>query len=546
MIRRFELNIATLISLLAVLILVRPAMAAVGPQEPDFRENLDFFDGQPIDTIVIETRNIFDTRSERYNNFVFRLANRIHIVTREDIVREELLLHAGESFDAELARETVRNLRSKKAIYNAWWSVEGPEGGPLRLTLTTVDQWSLTGGLSLQGNSSGTDVTVGFEERNFLGRHQLVSLDYVHQQDEDDFVMAGFLDQRFWSRHLALELEYNDDPTNRERRIIIGRPYYNLSQDWAFEFEVANRSVRRDIYNDGGVLAARSWSRGDVARSELRYRWGSYKRKVGIALSHEYRYENAYAREVSQGIDSSTISFPVDSAVHQVQGSLFLEHVDFTTATRIDGFDQIEDITLGTQGSVFLGRAFRPSFKDYDYDFGGFRLSWVYNIQSTFLFADYERVFWFRRDADLRRTSEMSLRVYNNFLPFVTFAGRLYYRRDWRSDKTAPLLLGGKTGLRGFDTKFRTGDQMAVMNIETRFFPGIEILSVLVGVATFADVGRTFKPDESFSLRDYYSSVGLGLRMSLEKASQSKILRFDVSLDNDQQVTFSFGTGQYF
>jgi hypothetical protein len=521
-------------------------ISAIGPQEPDFRENLDAFEGRPIDTIVVETRNIFDTRSERYNNFVFRLANRIHIVTREDIVREELLLSPGEPFDPELARETVRNLRSRKAIYNAWWTVETGEGGNLLLTLTTVDQWSLTGGLSLQGDGSGTDVTVGFEERNFLGRHQLVSLDYVHQQDDEDYVMAGFLDRRFWSRQIALELEYNDDPTNRERRAIIGRPYYDLSQDWAFEFEVANRSVRRDIYNDDGVLAARSWSRGDVARTEIRYRWGSYKRKIGVALSHEYRFEDAYAREISPGFEEGAINFPTDSAVHQVQGSFFLEHVDFTTATRIDGFDQIEDITLGTQGSVFLGRAFRPSFTDYDYDFGGFRVSWVHGIRSTFFFADYERIFWFRRDADLRRTSEMSLRIYNNYLPFVTFAGRLYYRRDWRSDRTAPLLLGGKTGLRGFSTKFRTGDQMAVMNLETRFFPGLEILSVLVGFATFADVGRTFKPNEDFSLRDYYSSVGAGLRMSLEKASQSQILRFDVSLNNDQQVTFSFGTGQYF
>ena len=115
---------------------------------------LTFYDGQIVDSIVIEPRNIFDTNDPRYSGFIFKSTNRLHIVTRAAVIRRELLLSEGEPFSAKLAEETARNLRSGYAIYDAWTEVESLPNGHLLVRLITIDQWSLTGGFTISKSGS--------------------------------------------------------------------------------------------------------------------------------------------------------------------------------------------------------------------------------------------------------------------------------------------------------------------------------------------------------------------------------------------------------
>ncbi|MCB2201458.1 hypothetical protein KQH51_01855 [bacterium] len=504
------------------------------------------FDGWIIDSLIVDNRNIFDTDLPRYDNWVFRTANKLNIVTREHVIRRELLFHAGEPFSAELAREIARNLRSDYSIYDAWWEIEPLPNRHLTARLITTDRWSLTGGAVVQRNGDETDFQFGFEEDNFLGLNQQVLLQYEIQEADDNFAEARFRDRRVFGENYLVSFRYKGDPTDEISEITVGRPYYNLNQNLSYFLTVGSLAARRDQYDDNSRLIARSNSRADQFLFESMYRWGSYRHKTGLMLNYRYHYESTSDRQVAADIDPTDIVFADDSLTHEMRAGLSLQNLDFTTTRRINGFDEVEDVTLGQSLSAWGGRAFAPDFREYRYDLISLegRLAWRFG--NNLAIVNYDRTFWFRREADLRRWSRAALSYYNNRLPFVTFAGRILFQRDWRSDNSARLELGGASGLRGFPQRFRVGDRIMVMNLETRWFPNIEFLSVLFGAVAFTDLGRTWKPGQSTTFENFHQTVGIGLRISLEKASNAEIFRIDLSRDQDNRWELSFGTGQYF
>ncbi|MBD3402091.1 hypothetical protein GF420_04285 [candidate division GN15 bacterium] len=540
-----------LVLVIALISVGRAGAIDLSADEPDrelaARDSVLYaYNGMIVDSIIIDNRNIFDTGDPEYANFVFRLANRLNIVTREHVIRREVLLEAGEPFQAELARETARNIRSDYSIYDAWWEIEKTGQRHVAATLITIDQWSLTGGVVVQSEGDETDFEIGFEEENFLGLNQYLALEYEIQEKDDNFFEARFRDRRIFGYDYSLGFRYKDDPTDEVREISFGRPFYNLEQNWSFAVSVSRKGARRDVYDDGSRLLARSTSGGDAAGVEAAYRWGSYLHKTGVKLSYEYNYETTSDRQVVEGVDPSDVSFPDDSLNHTLRTGMFLQNLEFITTRRINGIQQIEDVQLGQSLALYLGRAFRSEINSYDYDLVEFEGAITQRFGYNLLSLTYNRQFWFRKRNDLRRVSQISLRYYNNRISFVTLAGRAAFTRDWRSDSSARLELGGATGLRGFPRRFRVGDRLMVMNLETRWYPGIELWSVLVGGVAFMDFGRVWKPGQATSLEDFQTTVGLGLRISLEKASKARILRVDVSQDEDNRWQFSFGTGQYF
>ena len=54
-----------------------------------------------VGSVAIEVGDIFDESDPRENNFLYRLANDLHLSTREGTVREWLLLQPGELSPAQ-------------------------------------------------------------------------------------------------------------------------------------------------------------------------------------------------------------------------------------------------------------------------------------------------------------------------------------------------------------------------------------------------------------------------------------------------------------
>jgi hypothetical protein len=503
------------------------------------------YTGQVIDSIEIDTRNIYELQDDRYDGFFFRTANRFHVVTRQQIVKRELLLRKGEPFSPELASETARNLRTRLPFKDAWVEVEEITPGHVLVRVVTIDQWSLIAGLrSIDRNGDETDLRIGFEDRNFLGGAQFVSCDYYYKEKHPDYVMTSFREPRLLSWPLAASLDYRSDPYNTLKHVGIGRPYYYLAQSLSMQLDVRDAKVRQRRYDAVGQLVAQWLSSSDQVELAVGLRGGPTYRKA--AVSGGYKYYSARVSDLQlAALDGTDADMLVDSTFHEFSLAADYQILNFIVDRRIRGFGYTEDYTMGLRIGGVYGRALRPDFNDYYYDRVGGELSWADRFGSNLLLAGYTYSYWFRHNEGMRRASVLQGVWYNNQLPFVTVAARSRYEFD-RGGPFPRLVLGSKNGIRGYATEQSAGDRMHIVNIEGRVFTGLELLSVKIGSALFCDLGRTWHPGEKLTLGGYYVSAGVGLRFSLENLLRGEIIRADAVCTEYGNWEISVGTGQYF
>ena len=75
--------------------------------------------GAVIGRIDIDNENIFDLKNPKDDNWLFRLANRLHPVTRVSTISEQLLFHTGDRYSRHLLDESARILRANPYFYDA-------------------------------------------------------------------------------------------------------------------------------------------------------------------------------------------------------------------------------------------------------------------------------------------------------------------------------------------------------------------------------------------------------------------------------------------
>src|SRR5262245_14706648 len=63
-------------------------------------------DGERIGTIYVSVRDIFDTTKPGENKALYRLANRLHVDTREEALRAQLLFAEGDPYSKRIVEET--------------------------------------------------------------------------------------------------------------------------------------------------------------------------------------------------------------------------------------------------------------------------------------------------------------------------------------------------------------------------------------------------------------------------------------------------------
>ncbi|MCP4684502.1 MAG: hypothetical protein GY867_03540, partial [bacterium] len=456
--------------------------------------------GMTVDSVEIDNRDIYDTSDPAYSSFLFRLANSLHVVTKERIIRRELLLREGDLFVREIADEMARNLRARFPFNDAWIELELFDGGRLLLRVVTIDQWSLIGGLkSIDTDGGETDYQMGFEERNFLGRAQFWSFDYYVREADENYVTTELYEPRIFGRSFDIRWRYSSNPFDFYRQLAVGRPFYNLAQRWSYGLSVLHGGSREERFLSNQQVS--EWEdRSDRIELSATYRRGPFYRKTSISGHYTYLYRKLTDRTILDSAAFSIVEFPDDSVYHQFNLSALHSRQRFIVEQRINGFEYHEDITLGESVGLTFGRAFRPRLSGHHYNFINLLAQASHKIAGNIILAKYSRSFWYKSGTDTRRLTELTLRAYNNQLSFITFALRSQYVSD-KTDNPNGLVLGGKSGLRGYDKEYTSGDRVHIVNVEGRFYPGVELLSIKIGAAAFTDFGRAWRTGEAVEIK---------------------------------------------
>lgn len=498
-------------------------------------------EGKRIDEVLVSSENIISP-SDPWPS----LLNIVHVRTREGVIRREVLLAEGDTWNPARVMETERNLR--RLFWLAVVKVvpaTSPQGG-VALLVITKDRWSLR--LSNSFTLIGPllqQLRLALTEINFNGWGQNVSIDMLLRLDTLSLGQT-FIERRLFSSRLYLgetaSIVLNRQtglPEGTSGSVAFGRPVITLDQAWgamlSADWNIRRRRIFRGatiwqlenptepgtsvpyVYDVREVTTAASFTRsfGRALKVDVSGELGGYFK--------QYRPPPGTLSD-SQAAWLTTAYLPRSENVTSVSGYVRAFPADFKILRNIDAFELSEDFQIGWLAQGGVRYAFPLPFAPSHFVEVGAALRYrFYKADDLFTvsLAGAMRVRPGESPANRRLAAEVI-----NYSPSF-YGGRLVTRVmvDFIANdlNNRQLLLGGSTGLRGAAADQFSGKNLVLANVEYRAAP-LEVLTSWLGLVFFYDVGAAFD-----SMMSPTHTTGFGLRIMLPQLNQD-VLRIDFGI----------------
>ncbi len=492
--------------------------------------------GAVIGTISIERWNVFDLSDPRENNWLYRWANRLHIVTREKTIRKQLLVKQGDPYVQRLAEETGRILRRNRYLYEASVEPVRYENGVVDLKVETRDIWSLTPDLSLSRSGGENRTKIGIEETNLFGRGQNLEFAYIDNVDRESHRLE-FADPHIGRSWVKLFMRVADNSDGRSNLFSTVRPFHKLDARWTAGGSILDDERRTALYRTGDEAGEfrherdymnvfGGWSKG-LHKNWVR-RW-----TAGVVYDDN---------QFSAPDDPSTpVVLPENrKLVYPYLGFEFLED-RFETASNHDQIGKTEDFYVGIRANALIGWS--------DESFDNARDALIYSASLNKGFGSLDKTALLLavgasgriEDGETKNAiAAVSARYYKRQSSKRLFFASVEATIGHDLDLDNPLQLGGNSGLRGYPLRYQNGDSKALITVEQRYFTDWYPFRLFrVGGAAFADVGRTWGNNPlGGESQGWLTDVGIGLRLAPTRSNAGKMVHLDLAfpLDGDDSI----------
>jgi hypothetical protein len=492
--------------------------------------------GAVIGEILIDNQNIFNLEDPRENTALFRLANRLHIQTRENVVRRQLLFDEGDRYSRHVLDESERILRAERYFYDAWIKPVRYHDGKVDVRVTTRDVWTLNPGINF-GRSGGKNTAgVELEELNILGTGAAVSIGHKVLVDRTTTTLA-FSDQHAFGSWTAVQAAYSDNSDGYLRQLSVERPFYALDVHRAGGLGAYDVSQVDSLYNLGQIV--------DQFREQARFAEGYVGISSGLhdGWVRRWRFGATYDdRAFSQATAWTGVTLvPQDLKFVYPWVQLDLIQDDFRKFINHDQIERTEDFYLGANASFRVGvasTALGSSANAVLFSSSAGR-SFGTSARSTLLVSGQ---FNGRLESGTLRNAFLDggIRYYFEQSRKALFFTGLNGTVGRNLDLQTQILLGGDNGLRGYPLRYQGGDTRALLTIEQRYFTDWYPFRLFrIGGAVFFDAGRTWgsAPLATPSL-GLLRDVGFGLRIGNSRSGLGNVIHVDLAfpLDGDPTI----------
>jgi hypothetical protein len=484
--------------------------------------------GARIGHIYVDIREIFDLSDPQDNNWIFRMADRLHFDTRERAILAQLQFVPGDRYSRAMLDETERIMR---VDYNF---IREPRirpicyhDGQVDILVTTHEVWTLQPGIDF-GRSGGTNAwAIDFADTNFLGLGKNVEVGHAETVDRAS-TFINWADPNIVGTHWidAADFSKNSDGTA-----------WGIAGAYPFIAVETPYTIGTNYADDHGIVH--------------RYSLG----QIYDAYDNDWRVGDFYAGEAvhidSQWVDRLMLGWHVDRsnfygtpeaiAVAPLPANRFLSYPyvryewlqnDYSTMQNLDLIARTEDVHFGLDASLGFGVATPYFGSDRD---------------SILPDAELKYGFRFGLADDLFLTARVATRYEEGALhDFIATGTAAYYVAT--SDRSRLLMrftgkygynldldhyveLGGDDGLRGYPLRYQNGSQDALFTIEERVYTRYYLLRLFnVGGAAFFDSGRTWGytpvPTPNLGL---LKDAGVGLRLGNARTSLGSVIHIDLA-----------------
>jgi len=496
-----------------------------------------------VGKIIVRPLDVY-SQDEATRGIVYSFADKLHVETRQAVIRKFLLFREGDPFRPERLAETERNLRGQRFLKSASVVAQPPHDGVVDVVVTTQDAWSIAPETQAGNKGGASQVGASIVETNLLGTGQSMAIRWDKTVDRTRFLVDyqnPALNSSYWNARVT----YGMNSDGYEHAFSLARPFYAFATPWSTDFELHDIRQNDRLYLAGettdtfrhdisrmtasfGRALDPNDDRADRVVTGIRVARDDFSEISGSTLPASRNFRYAFIRYERAFNDFVKLNF--------INKDLRYEDFNLGGAYSIE--TAVSPRAFGTTKNTFFGRACASD---------GQRLG-----DTSFIIPSFSVESRFDGGAanSVANATVNYVKRFDTDHPTATVA-RVTLTDGWRLDKDVQFFADGLTGLRAYRLHAFTGSRSFIANVEQRIYLGREIAQLVSpGVVAFFDTGNATYGGTS-KLFAVKSDIGLGIRIGLPR-SPKNLIRIDVAYPLNTEfgrrrgLLVSFASGQAF
>lgn len=478
--------------------------------------------------VEIVVTDVFDVAQPGDNTWIGRTANAIHMQTRREVVRRELLFAVGDRVDARRIQETERNLRRYAFLRDARVTPTRVSEAAVWARVEVFDAWSITGAVNLRRAGGRSAWGASLDEANLFGRGKRLRV--AHESNRERSTRAvSYTDPQVLASRWVASLGYSAFSDGASRLALLERPYYAVETPYAVGGAIGGARYSLTQYHLGNpvlAIASRTTS-GRLFASRAFVTPNRTAFRLGVAYQSQ---QDDFGSPIVLGPGPFSISDAVSRRLRGLSATVSLVQDRPATFLNLSRIGRTEDYNLGWLVSGTVGHFARGLGSTTSAPFGAASISKGWRTDAHGLVLTSAGIGG-RREAEGWRESaaRAEITVYNRHLSGQTLAANLQVAAVGGPDPGGWLYLDSAAGLRGYPDHFLAGDRRVVLSIDDRIITEWQVLGLLqVGFVAYADAGAIRRFDTGRWSRTY-ANVGGGLRLGFLKGGQRSIVQASIA-----------------
>ncbi|MEE4660138.1 MAG: hypothetical protein V2J89_06710, partial [Halieaceae bacterium] len=485
--------------------------------------------GGIVGQLLMRREQVFDTSDPVQDNPLYRAANRLHIVTRESTVREQLpFLVEGEDFVPLELIEAERVLRGNDWLYDARVVPIRRCGEVVDLMVVTRDVWTILPTVEFDLSGGESSWSLGVEDENLLGMG--VTLGALYKEDVDrSGVEMFFFDPAVAGSAWRLNLNAADNDDGHRLNINLRRPFRSLEERFSRGVRFTDDRRITPLFEAGDrVVEFRQETRtGQVNFAQSTGRVDGHVRRWNAGFEFwDFSFDRAPGRFFTEDIPEDR------SAAYPYVGFETIED-DFVPIANLGLIGRPQDFAMGRRTRGSLG--FSPDAGNADDGRLILNGSWSdgKRLSESLLLTGFFSLNGALTTSDWE-TENLFISTGGELHVLQTDDWRFFFALDgtWTEGLTddVQLQLGGSSGLRGYPQRYQQGDRRLRLRMEERWYADSEPLRLFRwGAALFVDAGRAwFSGDENDEIDGWLANAGIGLRLMPTRLPTSGMIHIDL------------------
>ncbi|MBB1295126.1 MAG: POTRA domain-containing protein [Pseudoalteromonas rhizosphaerae] len=509
------------------------------PTEKNLRRQLDVDIQLPEKTnnakiaqVELEQLNVFNTNLEAENNALFRFANRVHMTTEPDVIKNILLFEPGDHYEPKKLAESERLLRRQGYLYDARIKAETNCDGDINVKVITRDLWTLLPEISFSRSGGENKSSIGFRESNLFGWGKRLSLARTTDAERNGYLFV-YDDPNILSSRYRGRIEYSDNDDGKRHLFELSYPFYSIDTPYSYGLLSFSDQRIESLYKRGEVFSQftqkTDYNRIHFGHSkQLANNW---TQRISVGYTHEQQAFESTVNTVTPLAEKRELSYPY------ISGHWFEDH--YIKVRNFDSIYRTEDLNLGWNVQGLLGYASEELSNDdsraiYSFDakkahFSGDNTLWRFHASLDGNWNEQQS-----KVENLLASTQVQYYLNTSFEQSWYAKIRLDYAKNLTPDKQ--LILGGENGLRGYPLDYQQGDRSFLVNLEKRYYWEYDLLQLFkVGGAAFFDIGRAWFNDQNNGKNgQVLKNIGIGLRLAPSRANAGTVIHLDIAAPLDK------------